>query len=550
MASLQLVASVESSRWRPELLVPLFNVRAGHCLCNAFVDKTTGYYIPHPPAPPLPSLRLSVNCDLCRKQNKAEAKGLLEVTVILSGDKTRRNMPGIAFRRAKARLMKKGGNAGLANRGAGYRGDTDGGTGDQASARATSSGADASSELKQEDKDKLGDELMRGAQLYRHKIARALSRVSEEDSMSLGSSFVNSSRTFGRDLESGGDGGSFRSPMVLCKGVEEKAPTGVGGGGGNKELPWSPIGGGRAGGSGGDSDRTIQTLNELRQTRSDPRRHKEASQSTGRSDSAREPSIATRVAGCSRNLWGGGEDGGGSGGEDSGDDYGSPIPLRHSRGDVRSTCSSPTLSRQEATRDLRDASSDRSGCVSEGARTYNGSSCEKATRGSIHLMGPFSRENVGRGRWLQSVRKKESSSQANRGSGGGGGGKLVRPTLDQSSSSKIDIVAYNPGEEVQSDATTVAGSCGRPSRSHRRGSSENPSSPSGVNTHSNSAPTITRHESSRNSSSRDMAAEHMPGSSLEDVRTLLYNATGLASEYWVCRPYLPNANELAGIQDV
>lgn len=504
-----------------------------------------------PPPPPLPSSRSSVNCDLCRKQNKAEAKGLLEVTVILSGDKTRRNVPGIAFRRAKARLIKKGGKAGLANKGAGYRGDTDGGTGDQASGRATSSGAEASSELKQEDKDKVGDELIRGAQLYRHKIARALSRVSEEDSMSLGSSFVNSSRTFGgRDLESGGDGSSFRSPMVLCKGVEEKAPTGVGGGGGNKELPWSPICGGRTGGSGSDSGRTVQTLTELRQTCSDPRRHKEASQSTGRSDSARGPSIAAHVADCSLSLWGGGEDGRGSGGEDSGDGYGSPIPLRHSRGDVRSTCSSPTLSRQEAIRDLSDASSDMSGCVSEGARTYNGTSCEKAARGAIHLMGPFSGASVGRGRWLQSVRKKEGTGQANGGSGDGGGGKLVRPTLHQSSSSKIDIVEYNPGEEVQSDATTVAGSCGRPSCSHRRGSSKKPSSPSGVNTHSNSAPTRTRRESSRNSSSRDMAAEHLPRSSLEDVRTLLYNATGLAREYWVCRHCLPNANELAGIQDV
>ncbi|CAN0504550.1 unnamed protein product, partial [Ectocarpus sp. 12 AP-2014] len=48
---------------------------------------------------------------------QAKGNGLLEVTALISGDNTRRNIPGNAFRRAKARLMKKGAAAGLVPRG-------------------------------------------------------------------------------------------------------------------------------------------------------------------------------------------------------------------------------------------------------------------------------------------------------------------------------------------------------------------------------------------------------------------------------------------------
>ncbi|CBN77794.1 hypothetical protein Esi_0069_0064 [Ectocarpus siliculosus] len=48
---------------------------------------------------------------------QAKANGLLEVTALMSGDITRRNIPGNTFRRAIARLMSKGAAAGLVSRG-------------------------------------------------------------------------------------------------------------------------------------------------------------------------------------------------------------------------------------------------------------------------------------------------------------------------------------------------------------------------------------------------------------------------------------------------
>lgn len=333
--------------------------------------------------------------------------------------------------------------------------------------------------------------------------------------MSLGSSFVNSGRTFGgRDLESGGDGSSFRSPIAISKGADEKAPTGVGDGGGTKDVPWSPIRGRRKNGSSDDSDRTAKTSSGRWQAFSSPPRGKEAAQRTDRLNSARGQSIAARVDDCSTSLWGKREDG-----DDTGDDDGSPISFRHSGGDTRSSCSSSTLYRQSIIRNLSDTSSDMSSCVLDGARAHDDTNKGEATRDSVRPIGPLHRASVGRGRWPKRVRKRESMGQANESSGSSGDRKPFHSTVERSRSFKIDIVGYSSGEDIKSDATAVAGDCRRPSRSHRRGISENPFAQSGVNTQPYSTARKPRHQSSRNRSTHDMAAEHLPGSSLEDVRT-------------------------------
>ena len=122
------------------------------------------------PLPP-PALRPCAHCDPWGKINKAKAKGLLEVTVIISGNKTRRNVPGYALRRAKSRLTRNGVKAGLVNRGAGTTEDANaggGGADDQASGTVTSSGARGRDEFQQNDQDKLGDELIRGVHSRRY----------------------------------------------------------------------------------------------------------------------------------------------------------------------------------------------------------------------------------------------------------------------------------------------------------------------------------------------------------------------------------------------
>lgn len=440
------------------------------------------------------------------------------MTVILSGDKTRRNLPGNAFRRAKARLIKQGVKAGLVNRGAGARRDTGAGggrAGDQASGRATSIGAERSDEFKHEDEDAPGDERVREAHLRRHNLARVLSRVSEEDSVSLGSSFVNSGRTIaGRDLESGGDGSSFRSPIVTCKGADEKAPKGVCGSGGKKDMPWSPIRGGRTKGSADDSGRTVKNSSGRRQTSSAPPRDKEAAQRTDRLDKARGPSIAARVGDCRTSMWEEREDD-----DDSGGDDGNPIPIRHSGGNILRTGSSSTLCRQRVIKNLRDTSSDMSGCVLDEARAHNDISWKEAVRDGVRPIDPFRRASVGRVHWPKRVRNSEPTGQANESSGGRVDGEPVQSTVDRSSSFKVDI-AYSSGEDSKSDATAVAGDYGRSSRSHRRGISEYPFAESGVNIQPYSTARRKRHQSSRNRLAHDMAAEDLPGSSLEDVRTV------------------------------
>ncbi|CAB1109757.1 unnamed protein product [Ectocarpus sp. CCAP 1310/34] len=143
---------------------------------------------------------------------QAKANGLLEVTALISGDNTRRNVPGNAFRHAKARLMKKGAAAGLVPLG---EREVDSDTGD----------------AKDDDDDALP------ANLPRLWSVSELSCVSEEDSshtrgsqstLSLGL-FVSAGS---RDLETGGGGGGGDLGRENTISEEERA--GVGG-----DVPWS-----------------------------------------------------------------------------------------------------------------------------------------------------------------------------------------------------------------------------------------------------------------------------------------------------------------------
>ncbi|CBN76583.1 delta-9 desaturase [Ectocarpus siliculosus] len=175
---------------------------------------------------------------------KAKANGLLEVTALISGDHTRRNIPGNTFRRAKARLMKKGAAAGLVPRG---EREVDSDTGD----------------AKNDDDDALP------ANLPRLWSVSELSRVSEEDSSHTGGS--KSTRSLGvfdstgsRDLETGGGGGGGGGDLGLENTIGEAERADV-------DVPWSASdtaadtkskagkhrqhgnGGGGGGGSGGSA---------------------------------------------------------------------------------------------------------------------------------------------------------------------------------------------------------------------------------------------------------------------------------------------------------
>lgn len=440
---------------------------------------------------------------------------------MISGDITRRNVPGNAFRRAKARLIKKGIEAGLVSRGADATRDPDadgGEAGDQESGKATPSEAGGSSELKQDDEDKIGDGLIRGAHLRNHRLTRALSRVTEEDNMSIGSSFVTSARTFGgKDLESG-DVSSLRSSTILHEGAEEETSTGTGGDGDTKDA-WSSLSEDSIDGSADDSGRKIKTPSARRQTRSGPDRDKEASQSTGFVGSARGPNGDAHMADGSMNVWAGTKDQSDDDGNDS-----SPIlllPLRRSS-KGRRIRASPTLARQRASRNISDGSSDVCGRLSEGVGAQSDSSPKEATPSGIDLAGPSSQASNGSGGWPKPVRKKEPSEQANESSGAG---RPVPATLGRSTSPKADIVAHSSDEKKSSDPTTVASVGGSPSRSHGQQISKRHSTRSGTDTQSHSTTRKTRRRSSINRSSRDKATENLAGSPLNDVRTLSYSTT-------------------------
>lgn len=155
--------------------------------------------------------------ELTKLQEKA--KGLLEVTALISGDMTRRNIPGNAFRRAKARLMKKGTEAGVVS------------TGVQRGRGAL---------IRESAEQVLMREMPAG--LDRLELGRELSRVSEEDSNFTRASRSNRSFGGGRDLDSGGSGGRRDLPWSSNSYRKNKSGGrqdrgGGGGGGGELKTP-------------------------------------------------------------------------------------------------------------------------------------------------------------------------------------------------------------------------------------------------------------------------------------------------------------------------
>lgn len=150
---------------------------------------------------------------------QAKAKGLLEVTALISGDMTRRNIPGNAFRRAKAKLMKKGEAAGLVSTGVQPgREDVDRERGEQGLMREMPAGLD------------------------RLELGRELSRVSEEDSNFTRASRSNRSTGGGRGLEKDGSGDRRDLPWSSNSGKRRsksggRHDRGGGGGGGESKTP-------------------------------------------------------------------------------------------------------------------------------------------------------------------------------------------------------------------------------------------------------------------------------------------------------------------------
>ena len=101
---------------------------------------------------------------------QAKANGLLEVTALVSGDTTRRNRPGQAFRRAMARAMKRRQNERVSPTFGGKKGEDGGGS---------------KHEKSKQEKNAEEDHMRH---LPRHnRLSIGLSRVTEEDSMSKAS---------------------------------------------------------------------------------------------------------------------------------------------------------------------------------------------------------------------------------------------------------------------------------------------------------------------------------------------------------------------------
>ncbi|CAM9174754.1 unnamed protein product, partial [Laminaria digitata] len=373
---------------------------------------------------------------------QTKAKGLLEVTALISGDTTRRNVPGNAFRRAKARLLKKGKKAGLVSR-----------------------GLDGSGQ----DGDKFDEDNLGGTPFHRLELPRALSRVAEEDCMSRDSSFMRNISGFsGRDLETGASGGrdSFRNALGLRDSLES----------GSGNMSWSSRrggGGSRKKGSAQDIDIALgpprtSRGGERRAERggSSPRHGQGATGDAGRRwEGAREPSDVTARGSIDRvtSVRGDGEghrDGGGNG------------------GDGQRKASARTIAQTEAMKHLGCDSSDGSGRALERARAgesgtgpgRNGdgdvdaglgeqnrgpSRGGGATRSSIRLADTLNQANLGRGNWPKSDGKKKEAGQTGEGGGGDGGGVVkvnvtksnVQKRFGRSRSPRIDVVNESSGDE-------------------------------------------------------------------------------------------------------
>ena len=468
------------------------------------------------------------------KQNKAKAKGLLEVTALISGDTTRRNVPGNAFRRAKARLLKKGKKAGLVSR-----------------------GLDGSGQ----DGDKYDEDNLGGTPFHRLELPRALSRVTEEDCMSRDSSFMHNISGFSdRDLEAGGSGGrdSFRNALALRDSLES--------GSGNSGMSWSSRrGGGGGGGGSGRKKGSAKGVELGSRTSSGGERGAERGDSspcrsrggTGgagrRSEGAKEPSGATaRGTDRSTSVRGNGEghrDGGSSGGD--GQKKASSRAVAHTEGMKHLGCDSSDGSSRPP--EDTTAGENGTGPGSNGDDTGSSLGGPKrgpsrgggGTRSSIRLADTLSEAKLGRNNWPRKAGKKKEAGQI-----GDIKAKVTKSNVQshfgRSRSPRIDVVNESSGEEKSDSAAVATGaiataagkillrshrrtapkiptdssppSLSSPARRHRREASGGPTARPGENAHANATAKKTRHGSSRaRVAARVKAQAALAGSPLDDV---------------------------------
>lgn len=501
------------------------------------------------------------------KQNKAKAKGLLEVMVLISGDTTRRNVPGNAFRRAKARLLKKGIKAGLVSRGL----DGSGQDGDRF------------------DEDNLG-----GTPFHRLELPRALSRVTEEDCMSRDGSFMhNISGLSDRDLEAGASGGhdSFRNTSTLRDSLES--------GGGNSSLSWSSRRGGGGGGGSGRKKGSAKGVELGSRTSSGGERGAERNDSspchdrgaTGgagrRSGGAKEPSGATaRGTDHSTSVREDGEghhDGGSSGGD--GQKKALSRTFAHTEGMKHLGCDSTDGS----SRPPEDTTAGENGTGSGSNGDDTGSSLGEpkrgpsrgggGTRSSIRLADTLSEAKLGRDDWPRKAGKKKEAGPVRDIKA-----KVTKSTLQshfgRSRSPRIDVVNESSGEEKSESAAVATGAIATaagkvlsrshrrtapkissestlpplssPAVRHRRGASGGPTARPGENVRANATAKKARHGSSRaRAAARAKAQAALAGSPLDDVRTLALHANTagvLTSGVSLARMTCLNGSEAAKLE--
>lgn len=519
------------------------------------LDEAVGNCVPYSPPPSLPS-HPSTTCDYNRYTLKQAKASLLEVTALISGDITRRNVPGNAFRHAKERLIKKSRKAGLVRRGAGGTGDTgtdQGSRRDQTLERATSSGEGGSNEFKQADAGNLDGDAVSGVPMHRHKFERELSRVTEEEHMSRESSFACSTGGFGgRDAETGGgSGGIFRSPNISRKGMEEGEFAVEIGDGNSNGVPWSTNRGDKGEESEGDIGRHPESSSAEMEERDGSRRSEEGARSAGRLEGAREPSVAASSADGSTGM--GGEEGdfANSGGGDN-----CSILRRGSDGEGNMKRSSPTFNHEEAIKYLMGDSSDASSRVLEDTKTDGDSSGEGTRYGGVGLVDTRREASLGRHYGPKGNRMASESGRSDESGGSSGDVDKTqvaksprRPALGRLRSFKIRAVTHSSDNAKVDDA--VGSDDGHPSRSHRptastlpsgsslpppfpsarhrlRGS-DHPSARPGANTHSHLTARKTRRKWSR---TRMSASDKMPDALMEspheDVRTPLLTVRNIA----------------------
>ena len=481
-------------------------------------------------------------------QNKAQAKGLLEVTALLSGDIARRNIPGNSFRRAKARLSKKRREAGLDSRGAGGTG----GTGDnrrrardQTSRSDIPSGTDERGVLKQEDESTLDDdEVIRDAPMRRPAFGRSLSRVTEEDCMSRDNSFIPSNIGIGiKDVETGRGGGDvFRYSEALHEGMKEiKLTAEIGGSGRSNDVPLMPPHEDKAEESVEDSGRRLEIWSDGKEEHGGSRRGEEAPRITGRVESANGPSVSALSDNCSTGVVAKREACGESGGDDA-------CAFRSRGGGVEGhgKFSAPALSSQEAKIPPNDNASNMPSRALEDAKDDCHNSCKRDTRGGTGLVDTRRETSFLSVHALKRTDIENNSRQINESDGSNGSVKhshvtksLYRLSGGRSKRSTTEVAPYSPGKASKVE-TAVAGideglNWGRPLRRQRQTATTFPSGPPVSSFVSSARPRRKpqsqhtarkkkRGSSRTRSSMRTTEPEALAGSPLDDVRIIYYSA--------------------------